>query len=91
MLYILQYQLTFRSNAIKRGDIIGHSNWRTWVILVLAVGLCDLADRARSQEPTTSVIVHAKRYGFVPSAITLKKGQTVKLILISATSFMVLR
>jgi cytochrome c oxidase subunit 2 len=61
----------------------GQSSWRTWVIPVVAVGLSDLTDRARSQEPTTSVVVHAKRYAFVPSAITLKKGQTVKLILIS--------
>ena len=53
------------------------------MILILAVGFGDLTRRARSQEPTTSVVVHAKTYAFVPNAVTLKKGQTVKLILIS--------
>lgn len=51
--------------------------------MLLAVGFINLPRRADSQQAGTTVIIHARRYAFVPNAITLKKGQTAKLVLIS--------
>jgi cytochrome c oxidase subunit II len=36
---------------------------------------------AKAQEPTRTVEIHAYQYGFKPAEITLKKGETVKLVL----------
>ncbi len=36
-----------------------------------------------AQEPTNTIEIHAHRFSFDPAEITLKKGQTVKLRLIS--------
>lgn len=36
-----------------------------------------------AQEPTNTIEIHAKRFSFTPAEITLKKGETVKLRLIS--------
>jgi len=54
------------------------------LFLLIAVGLGGSSQRANSEQPATTVIVvHARRFAFVPNAITLKKGQTTKLVLIS--------
>jgi cytochrome c oxidase subunit 2 len=37
--------------------------------------------QARAQEPTRTIEIHAKQFEFVPAEITLKKGETVKLVL----------
>jgi len=37
----------------------------------------------RSQNRPPKIVVHAKRFAFTPAEITLKKGQTTKLVLIS--------
>lgn len=36
-----------------------------------------------AQEPANTIEIHAHRFSFTPSEITLKKGETVKLRLIS--------
>ena len=38
---------------------------------------------SRAQEPTRTIEIHAQRFAFVPSEITIKPGETVKLRLIS--------
>jgi cytochrome c oxidase subunit 2 len=38
---------------------------------------------ARSAEKIRTITVHAKRYAFVPAEITLSKGETVRLRLVS--------
>jgi cytochrome c oxidase subunit II len=49
---------------------------------MFAVGLVD-SHFANSQQEAARVVVHAKRFAFLPGEITLKKGQTTKLVLIS--------
>jgi cytochrome c oxidase subunit II len=61
----------------------GRAVWRALVVLVPAIVFGRLAHRANSQTPTATIVVHARRYAFAPSAISLKKDQTVKLVLIS--------
>jgi len=41
------------------------------------------AGAADKQATTPTVVVHAKRYGFAPAVITLKKNETVNLELVS--------
>jgi cytochrome c oxidase subunit 2 len=36
-----------------------------------------------AQEPARTIEIHAKRFSFSPGEITLKKGETVKLVVIS--------
>jgi cytochrome c oxidase subunit 2 len=36
---------------------------------------------AVAQEPTRTIEIHAKQFAFVPAEITIKKGETVKLVL----------
>jgi cytochrome c oxidase subunit 2 len=36
-----------------------------------------------AQPPTRTIEVHAHRYAFAPSAITVKKGETIRLALVS--------
>jgi cytochrome c oxidase subunit 2 len=38
---------------------------------------------AASPSPAKTIVVHARRFAFLPSSITLKKGETVKLVLVS--------
>ncbi len=42
-----------------------------------------LAPQAQTQQSAKTIIIHARRFAFSPSEITLKKGETVKLVLIS--------
>jgi len=54
------------------------------LLLLFAVSLVGLSQHASSEEAATAVImVHAKRFAFVPREITLKKDQSAKLVLIS--------
>jgi cytochrome c oxidase subunit 2 len=51
--------------------------------VVLAIVLGESAPRAQVQPQAATIVIHARKYQFVPNAITLKKGETVKLVLIS--------
>lgn len=53
------------------------------VILALAMIIGDYPPRALTQQPAKTVVIHARKYAFTPSAITLKKDETVKVVLIS--------
>jgi cytochrome c oxidase subunit 2 len=55
---------------------------RAIAAIVFLAALAASATPGRS-EGRPQVIVHAKRFTFTPAEITLKKGQTTKLILIS--------
>ena len=57
--------------------------WRALVVLAFAVLLGESASRTQTQPPAATIVIHARKFQFVPSAITLKKGETVKLVLIS--------
>lgn len=60
---------------------MGGRKWKSVVsVAVLAVTLLSvgLARSVHAQEPRV-IEITAKRYGFTPSTITLKKGETVKL------------
>jgi cytochrome c oxidase subunit 2 len=60
-----------------------HSGWRIFVILALATVIAELAPRAQTQQPAKTIVIHAQKFAFAPSEVTLKKGETVKLVLIS--------
>ena len=49
------------------------------LLLVLAV----TAGTAEGAEQSRAIVITAKRFEFVPSTITLKKGETVKLVVTS--------
>jgi cytochrome c oxidase subunit 2 len=49
------------------------------LLLVLAV----TARTAEGAEESRAIVITAKRFEFVPSTITLKKGETVKLVVTS--------
>ncbi len=51
--------------------------------IVLGCCLFGAAPSLRAQDATQTIEVHAKRFSFTPSEITVKKGETVKLHLIS--------
>ena len=60
---------------------MGGRKWKSVVsVAVLAVTLLSvgLARSVHAQEPRV-IEITAKRYGFTPSTITLKKGETVKV------------
>ena len=42
-----------------------------------------MANVSMAQEPTNTIEIHAQRFSFIPAEINLKKGETVKLRLIS--------
>jgi len=44
--------------------------------------LGEITPRAQTQTART-IVIHARKFAFVPNAITLKKDETVKLVLIS--------
>ena len=48
---------------------------------VLGMGLA--AAGSFAQEPVRTIDIHSKQFEFVPAEITLKKGETVKLVLYS--------
>ncbi len=54
--------------------------WSAWM---LAAVLALSAVVAHAQEATRTIEIHAKRFSFEPSEITLKKGEPVKLLLSS--------
>jgi cytochrome c oxidase subunit II len=52
------------------------------LLLVAAFGF-GTASVAHSQEPARTIEIHARQFAFVPAEITVKKGETVKLVLTS--------
>ena len=51
---------------------------------ILAFGFAtQIASVSVAQEPTNTIEIHAHRFAFTPAEITLKKGETVKLVLVS--------
>jgi len=56
----------------------------TVLVVLIAGGAALLQPRAAKADATPRVIeVHAKRFGFTPDQIQVKKGETVKIHLIS--------
>jgi cytochrome c oxidase subunit 2 len=55
---------------------------RTAVFLICAVFIQGVSATA-AQNATRTIEIHAKRFSFSPAEITLKEGETVKLVLIS--------
>src|SRR5580700_9211838 len=51
-------------------------------VFVLSVSLCPTS-YCHAQNTTRTIEIHAKRYAFSPAEITVKKGETVKLVLTS--------
>ena len=51
--------------------------------MALAMVFGEIAPAAQSSQPVKTIVIHARKYAFVPNTITLKKDETVKLILIS--------
>ena len=45
--------------------------------------IAELAPRALTQQSAKTIVIHARKSAFTPSEVTLKKGETVKLVLIS--------
>jgi len=60
---------------------IRHSANKVIVILIALASLSVCQVHADTKVP--SITIHAKRYEFMPSEITLKQGQQVKLVFIS--------
>ena len=54
-----------------------------FVPLSLLLALIVTARAASAAEETRAIVITAKRFEFVPSTITLKKGETVKLVVTS--------
>ncbi len=52
-------------------------------ILMLGCLPAGTAPLAHAQADVQSIEIHAKRFSFTPSEITVKKGETVKIVLIS--------
>lgn len=59
------------------------SSWPSIALLLLFLGSGVLVPGAHPQTPARTITIHARKFAFVPSAITLKKGETVKLVLVS--------
>lgn len=55
----------------------------TPTLVALLIPGFTMAPATRAQEPVRTIEIHAHRFSFVPSEITLKPGETVKLRLIS--------
>jgi cytochrome c oxidase subunit II len=53
------------------------------IIFLLGCFFAPAAPSSYSQDTGQAIEVHAKRFSFTPSQITVKKGETVKLSLIS--------
>ncbi len=53
-------------------------SWAILVVLSAASGT-----ETRAQTPTRTIEIHAKQFVFEPAEITIKKGETVKLVLLS--------
>ena len=57
--------------------------WRPLVIAALVMVLGGLPPPTSAQPAVTTIVIHARKSAFVPNAITLKKGETVKLVIVS--------
>ena len=53
------------------------------LVLLLVAALLVIPGAAAAGEETRAIVITAKRFEFVPSTITLKKGETVKLVVTS--------
>ena len=51
-------------------------------LLILGI-VMQVASTSMAQEQVSTIEIHARRFAFSPSEITLKKGETVKLRLLS--------
>jgi len=56
---------------------------RTLSALLAFSVVTQIASISLAQEPETTIEIHAHRFSFTPAEITLKKGETIKLRLIS--------
>ena len=54
-----------------------------FLALLLLLALVVTARAAEGAEEPRAIVITAKRFEFVPSTITLKKGETVKLVVTS--------
>jgi len=54
-----------------------------FLVLLLLPALVATARAADGAEEPRAIVITAKRFEFVPSTITLKKGETVKLVVTS--------
>jgi cytochrome c oxidase subunit 2 len=54
-----------------------------FLVPALLLALVLTAATAHGAEETRAIVITAKRFEFVPSTITLKKGETVKLVVTS--------
>ena len=54
-----------------------------WSALLAFTFVMQMANISIAQEPTKTIEIHAHRFSFDPAEIDLKKGETVKLRLIS--------
>ena len=54
-----------------------------FLALLLLLALVVTARAAEGTEEPRAIVITAKRFEFVPSTITLKKGETVKLVVTS--------
>jgi cytochrome c oxidase subunit 2 len=53
------------------------------VVLAIALLLGQIVPRAQTPQPAKTITIHVQKFAFTPNAITLKKDQPVKLILIT--------
>ena len=51
--------------------------------LLIALAVCLFAGASAQAETKSGITIHAKRYAFEPAEITLKKGQTATLLLVT--------
>lgn len=56
---------------------------RTLLLALLLLPALVVTARGQGGEETRAIVITAKRFEFVPSTITLKKGETVKLVVTS--------
>ncbi len=59
------------------------SRSRAVVLLALSLLLGEVTPHAQNPKAAKTIVIHARKYAFTPNAITLKKDETVKLVLIS--------
>jgi cytochrome c oxidase subunit 2 len=59
------------------------NNFRTLLAVIAFCLFIVFRSASFAAVPSRSVEIHAHRYAFAPSEITVKKGETVRLILIS--------
>lgn len=52
-------------------------------LLLISLLIAPAEARSNAEDPTRTIEIHAHRYAFEPSQITLRKGETVQLKLIS--------